>query len=581
MSSVLTRRRVLAAVIVIVLLLVAWILWTAWRTEQELRKAERSVSDLRAALERGDVEARDDAVAELTDAAASARNNTDGLMWGALTHVPVYGDDAAGVEALSASLDALASGAVQPLIATVDSLDGLVGEARIDTAALAQLGEPVRRAHAALASARAVVDEQDSDGFVDALKTRYSDYVDEVADLEEGMASAETAVSVLPDMLGADGPRDYLFVFQNNAEIRSTGGLPGSWARIHVDNGALEMREQGSASDFLADEPVAPLTDEEVAVYDRLPTIFFQDPNFIPDFPRAAELFDAFWRTKYPATALDGVVSLDPVAMSYLMAGTGPIQADGVTLTADNLVDELLSSTYLTIADPAEQDLHFQRVARAVFEATTRELASPVDFIEGLARAARERRFLVAPFVDDEAARLDGTAVLGQLSGDDGATPHVDIGVNDGTGSKMSYYLRYRASVVARSCEKGVQRLNGSMSLSQTVSESAARGLPDYVTGGSSSGIQAGSQLVTLRIYGPYGGTIENARIDGKQVEPEYGLSIGGRPVVTLGPLIDSPDPVVVTWEMSSGPGQTADGATGVTPSIVPGTTSSSFESSC
>ena len=38
-------------------------------------------------------------------------------------------------------------------------------------------------------------------------------------------------------MLGGDGPRNYLLVFQNNAEIRATGGLPGSWAEVHAEDG--------------------------------------------------------------------------------------------------------------------------------------------------------------------------------------------------------------------------------------------------------------------------------------------------------------------------------------------------------
>ena len=40
-------------------------------------------------------------------------------------------------------------------------------------------------------------------------------------------------------------------------------------------------------------------------------------------------------------------MALDPVAMSYLLDGTGPVQVDGTTLTRDNVVDELLNKPYL------------------------------------------------------------------------------------------------------------------------------------------------------------------------------------------------------------------------------------------
>ena len=90
------------------------------------------------------------------------------------------------------------------------------------------------------------------------------------------------------------------------------------------------------------------------------------------------------------------MLSLDPVAMSYLLEGTGPVQVGDVTLTSDNLVDELLSRPYREL-EPAAQDELFQQAARAIFEASTGKLASPMRFVEGLERAAREGRLLVAP----------------------------------------------------------------------------------------------------------------------------------------------------------------------------------------
>ena len=248
-------------------------------------------------------------------------------------------------------------------------------------------------------------------------------------------------------MIGSPGRRDYLLLFQNNAEIRATGGMPGSWARIHADDGRIEMVEQGTASDFpTAEEPVVPLTDAEVAVYGEEYGLYFQDPGFAPDFPRGAEMWNAHWERQFPDIELDGVLALDPVGMSYLLAGTGPVEVDGRVLTSENVVEELLSRPYLEL-DPAAQDRFFEAAARAIFDAATDELASPVSFLEGFQRAASEGRFLVAPFDGQDARRLDGSRVLGALPGDDGQTPHVDIGVNDATASKMSYYLRYRTTV--------------------------------------------------------------------------------------------------------------------------------------
>ena len=42
-------------------------------------------------------------------------------------------------------------------------------------------------------------------------------------------------------MLGGEGERRYLVAFQNNAEVRATGGMPGSLVTLTARDGRLEM----------------------------------------------------------------------------------------------------------------------------------------------------------------------------------------------------------------------------------------------------------------------------------------------------------------------------------------------------
>ena len=82
-----------------------------------------------------------------------------------------------------------------------------------------------------------------------------------------------------------------------------------------------------------------------------------------------------------------GVISLDVVAMSYLLEGVGPVQVGDVTLTSDNAVEMLLNRPYLEL-DPARQDAFFALAAKTVFESLTGDVAAPRDFFAGLSRAA-------------------------------------------------------------------------------------------------------------------------------------------------------------------------------------------------
>ena len=221
-----------------------------------------------------------------------------------LTHAPFFGDDAHGLRVLSRTLALVSTDGVAPMAESVDELDGLSDGDRIDLdlAGVAtgadQPGQPglhggrsqrqpgrYRRAFLGCSTSGTRTTPSNSTARRSSLR------------------SADTAVQVLPDMVGADGERDYLLLFQNNAEIRATGGMPGSWALIHAEDGRLEMAEQGTASDFpTAEEPVVPLTSAEVAVYGEEYGLFFQDPGFAPDFPRGAEMWKAHWERKFPET---------------------------------------------------------------------------------------------------------------------------------------------------------------------------------------------------------------------------------------------------------------------------------------
>ena len=267
--------------------------------------------------------------------------------------------------------------------------------------------------------------------------------------------------------------------------------------------------------------------------------------------------------------------------MSYLLEGTGPVQVAGTTLTSDTVVDALLSDPYKQL-EPEAQDALFQQVAGAVFDASTGDLESPLRFVEGLNRAAREGRFLLAPFDEKVQQAVSGTRVEGALAGDDGPTPHVDIGVNDATGSKMSYYLRYWADVRATGCSSGVQTLSGSMTLNQTISPADAAKLPESVTGPGRTGGDLGTQLVLVRLYGPVGGTIESAGMNGKSFGKDLdAVELDGRPVVTVVAFLSNRSDDVINWTMRTGEGQTGDGELGMTPSIVPGNNDATFKSAC
>ncbi|MDP3893776.1 DUF4012 domain-containing protein [Nocardioides sp.] len=577
-----SRRRLLTALLILAVLgAVGYTAWLGWSVQRDLRQAQASATRLQSAVTDRDEERARSAADDLRRHSAAAAERTDGPWWGALTQLPFVGDDAEGIRVLSSSLELISSDGMDPLLEVVDLIADVNDGGRIDVDVVRALKEPVVAGHASVALAASRLEALDSSGFVRILRERYDELAEVVSGLDEGLGAAAEVAEVLPAMVGGEGRRTYLMAFQNNAEVRSTGGMPGVFAVVTAEDGKLTLSDQVTASSFgELDRPILPLTGEERAFFGPQLGTYIQDANFVPHFPRTAELMAARWTDRFGGE-LDGVVTIDTVGMSYLLPGTGPVTTpDGARLTEDNVVEELLNRTYFDFDDNAVQDARFQAVAVAVFQGATAGGGSPLELAKGLGRAAGEGRFLVHSFDEGVQEKLSGTRVAGELTTTEADVPEVDIALSDLTGSKMSYYLRYTTDVRADGCADGVQSLAGTMRIGSDLSDQDVSTLPAFISGGGRFGTEPGSQLVSIRIFGPEGGSFDRVRMDGEVITYTE-RTLDGRAVVELVSLLRPTDDVDITWTMTSGPGQTGDVDLAVTPSIVPGDKGQTSPTAC
>ena len=126
------RRIALLAISAFLVVGLGVTVWQGYQLLRELSRAESSVSTLRSALKAGDVTGRDRAIANLQTAATAAQGRTDGAWWGALTKLPLVGDDAQGLRVLASTLALVSSDGVAPMADSVDQLDAINVGDRID-----------------------------------------------------------------------------------------------------------------------------------------------------------------------------------------------------------------------------------------------------------------------------------------------------------------------------------------------------------------------------------------------------------------------------------------------------------------
>lgn len=557
--------------------------WQGLTARAALQDAQQKAVQLRTQLTDGDLDQARRTTKSMAADTDKARSRTDGVLWGAASHLPWIGSTFDAVSRTSAALDQVADKTLPPAISLADSMAGApIKDGALPLQPLEQHQTPMQDAAAAARSADDSVSSIDPASVNAAIRDSFTKVQRQLTDLRAATAAAATSLDLVPAMLGSDKPHRYLLVVQNNAESRATGGMFGSWAVLDARQGKVSLAGQGGAGDIPRQErPVIPLQEQEEALYgDKLGTLF-SDINFTPDFPRAAQMAAAMFDAR-PEPGVDGVISVDPVVLSYLLEVTGPVEVDALgvqkRLTAGNAVDVLLSELYRT--QPADvQDVFFEVAAQRIFEKATSGAGDPIGLVRALSKGASEGRVLVWSRDKAQQDKLVGTRVGGDLPHDPDGPPQVGVYVNDATASKMEYYLDLEAAVSAQSCSAdGVQELRSEVLLRSTAPKGAAS-LPPSVVGIGKWAPQGIMQL-NVRLYGPVDGRISALKVDGKKYTIAGGTH-DGRQVAVVPVRIKPGQSIEISAEMTSGPRQTGDPVLSTTPTAKKGPTRWEVDSAC
>nr|WP_232534213.1 DUF4012 domain-containing protein [Plantactinospora sp. KBS50] len=508
------RRTLLTGLVVVSLLLVAvgWIGGRAWQTRGNLTNAVGLARALGEQLAAQDLAQARHTLDALQRQSAAARSNSADPLWRVAAHAPYAGENLAATHAIAATVDDLAR-QLFPRLLAVDVHALVPRDGRVDLTALRRASTEAGAADAAAQSARAGFDPDPRH-----LARPVRDAVEQLGDMLDRLASltsaARRASALLPQLLGANGQRSYLLAFQNLAEARATGGMIGAYAVLRVSAGRVTISHQGATSQLGTFS--LPVERELRNLYGDLPGIYPADVNLTPNFAAAAARYREMYRLS-TGESVDGVLATDPVALGYLLGATGPVAVPGgTTLTSGTAVRELLVDIYRR-ATPAEQDSYYAHSAKAVFNALLTRAVDLPAMATALGRALAERRLLFWSAHPAEQAVVADTRIGGVLPERE-TQPTIGVFLNDGTGAKLSYYLKGTANLTAGDCRPDGAR---EYALRVTLASTAPRsGLTESVLGygfRDSLNIPAYTTRTVLAVYGPAGGSVLSAALDGRR----------------------------------------------------------------
>lgn len=543
----------LGGVVLITVVGAAWLGSKATRIKTELNAATSLIPALKADIATDDIDGAARLVAQLRNHTAAAKGAADDPLWALASALPLLGANLSAVTEVARSADDVASLSLAPLVKVYSSMSW---ESLLPSSSGSNL-EPLEAASPSISAAAHAVQlsadrltQIDTAKLLPQVSTPLISAREQLHNLTGALNAAADASHIAPRMLGVEAPRNYLLIIQNNAELRASGGIPGALAILTLDKGKVTLGAQSSAGAIGTMSPVVAVDPEQQQIYsDRLGT-YMQDVNLTPDFPTAASTAQAMWE-RTNEQQVDGVISIDPVALGYILDATGPVTITQpellalasaglpAELTGKNVVQTLLSDVYAHIEKPDLQDAYFAGVSQEIFAALSNGKGSAKEALKGLTRASEEGRVLIWSDLPEEQSVIGKYAVSGSVSGPSIAPAQFGVYFNDGTGAKMDIHMKRTVQVIQECATPEYSEVTVRITSANAAPLDANSSLPAYVTGNGAFGVPPGTVQTNVTVYGPVQANLAGA-LQGASNWPVSSHRHDGRPVgtttVTLAP---------------------------------------------
>jgi len=325
-------------------------------------------------------------------------------------------------------------------------------------------------------------------------------WLPEITEIRRGIKVGQALVSVLPQIFPKE-KRSYLFLLQNNMELRATGGFIGSYALAIFENHKLLDFQVNDV--YTADGQLRGHVEPPAAIKRYLGEAnwYLRDSNFEPDFPQASKKAAWFFQ-KETDRMVDGVIGLNLYLVEKILKAIGPVKLPDYqeTITAENLFEraeyhsevgffpgstqkrDFLACLTDQIFQKLKRDKNWLKIARAVWE------------------SLEEKQVLV--FFNDQQVQ----AIFKEFNWDGAIrkAPDYLLVVDSNFGvNKVNYFLK--------------RNLRYEVELKEE--ESQAKLTIDYQNNSPSQVWPGGVYRNYLRVYTPLGSKLLKVKINGQTVD--------------------------------------------------------------
>lgn len=567
------RKRLYIIIGVVAVLLIALVaaafaaVGSAKEMKSQATQVLQDVKSIQTAIGENDYAVAAQSAQQASELTGSIAGELSSPLWMVASIIPVYGQDISGMRDLMTALDNAFDEGLVPLTKTLEANppDSLISaDRRINVAAVTQLLDAVQDAAPSMQKC-ADVAESLPEMHIEQLKSVVDPAKEKLTTINATFQKAAALAPVAGPVLGANGNRTYLIVAQNSAELRSSGGFPGSMGTLEIRDGEIILNDFAKVYDVLTDTNPSSvsITDEEYALFGAASMDCPRDAGIDPDFTRVASIWAASYEERN-AAHLDGVISITPSVVQDILAIVGPVTlSDGTELTGSNATKVLQSDIYWKYlaegADPddtggAVTDALFAQAAHETFNKLFSNLNADtlIKFASCMAKDMEDRTVMFWLTDEGDQAILASLDCSGALN-DDPMRPELGVFFSLWVGSKMGWYVDIDNQVLeSKKNADGSYTYKMQTTFTDTVSSEEIVAGGEYIIGDIYD-YEYGILYPCLYIYAPAGGSISNLESN-SSVAFEEARHDGLQAFKAWRTVLRPDQPIVCTYTVTTAP---------------------------
>ncbi|MFA6416852.1 MAG: DUF4012 domain-containing protein [Patescibacteria group bacterium] len=169
-----------------------------------------------------------------------------------------------------------------------------------------------------------IISKINPDNLPEEYRAKFLTLASQTKSLSTNLDNFVSAADKMREVFGLSKDKRYLLIFQNNSELRASGGFLGSYALLDMSGGKIKNLEVPGGGSYDTEGGMSVKVKAPRPLWLVNPLWHFWDANWWPNWVRTSQNLMWFYE-KSGGPTVDGVIGITPTVVERLLEITGPI----------------------------------------------------------------------------------------------------------------------------------------------------------------------------------------------------------------------------------------------------------------